>query len=29
MAATAGEDRFWELAAPLLAQAGVTRLGDS
>jgi hypothetical protein len=25
MAATAGEDRFWELAAPLLEQAGVTR----
>lgn len=25
MAATAGEARFWELAAPLLDQAGVTR----
>jgi hypothetical protein len=25
MGATAGEDRFWELAAPLLEQAGVTR----
>jgi hypothetical protein len=25
MTATDGEDRFWELAAPLLEQAGVTR----